>query len=131
MLAKAMRAVALENDATRLGHARVRADRRRRPPQTGFTFRLDRARVETPEQRRERVRDAVLLAGGNPADWPNAELARHHLPGRQPEPALTGRDRFGELDGYGARAARYRDELARGAWALRSSESLHLNEGAR
>ena len=77
------------------------------------------------------MRDAVLLAGGNPAAWPNAELARHHLPGRHPEPALTGRDRFDELDGYGARAARYRAELARGVWALPSSESLHLNEGAR
>jgi hypothetical protein len=52
------------------------------------------------------VCDAVLLAGGDPAAWPNAELARHHLPGWHAEPTLTGRDRFDELDGYGARAAR-------------------------
>jgi hypothetical protein len=130
-LAKAMRAIALENDASRLDHARVRADRRRRPATTGFAFRLQGARWETSEQRRQRVRDAVLLAGGNPAAWPNAELARRRLPRRHPEPALTGRDRLDELDGYGARAARYRAELARGVWDLTSSESTHLNEGAR
>ena len=130
-LAKAMRAVALEHDSARLARARVRADRRRCPPSTLFKFRLDRARLETPEQRRQRVRDAVLLAGGNPATWPNAELARGALPGRHREPELTDPDRFEELDGHGARAARYRADLARGVWDLASTDPTHLNEGAR
>src|SRR4051794_8920006 len=121
-LAKAMRAVALEHDPARLDRARMRADRRRLPPSTLFTFRLGRARLETPEQRRQRVRDAVLLGGGNPATWPNAELARGALPSRHPEPELTDPDRFEELDGHGARATRYRADLARGVWELASSD---------
>jgi hypothetical protein len=123
-LAKAMRAAAFETDAARLDRARARAADRERPAPT----RLAGARWETCEQRRRRVRDAVLLAGGNPAAWPNAELALGCLPG--PDVALVGRDLVDELDGYGARAARFRAELGRGLWDLPSSDSTDLNEGA-
>ena len=63
-----------------------------------------------------RVRDAVLLLDRDPAAWPNAELALAALPIAQL--ALLGRDRCEELDGIGARAARYRNELDRGRWRL-------------
>ena len=36
-----------------------------------------------------------------------------------------------ELDGYGARAARYRAELASGAWRLPSDSQTNPHEGAR
>ena len=58
----------------------------------------------------------------NPAAWPNAELAvRYHPAARSQEgiePELVDRDPCEELDGVGARARRYRDELARGRWRL-------------
>ena len=64
----------------------------------------------------------MLLAGGDPAAWPNAELALEHIPAlraaRASDPQLVDRDRYAELDGVGARAARYRTELARGDWQL-------------
>jgi hypothetical protein len=59
---------------------------------------------------------------------PNAELALGRISG--PDVRLVDRDRFEELDGYGARSARYRAELARGLWDLPSSDSTDLNEGA-
>jgi hypothetical protein len=130
-LAKAIRAIALERDPAHLHRARSRAERRRRPGTSLFAFRRATARWETSEQRRRRVRDAVLLAGANPAAWPNAELARQWLSGDHAEPALIERDRCDELDGRGARAARYRAELARDVWLLPPSESVHINEGAR
>ena len=68
------------------------------------------------------MRDAVLLAGGDPAAWPNAALALDHLPAlraaRVSGPQLIDRDSYAELDGVGARATRYRAELARGDWQL-------------
>jgi hypothetical protein len=73
------------------------------------------ARIETSEARRQRVRDAVL--GGDPASWPNAELALHHLP-ITPNADDVGEDRCEELDGIGARVTRYRRELERGLWRL-------------
>ena len=120
-LAKAMRAVALEHDRTRLARARARALARRAPPTSRLVFRLSVApRVETAEARRCRVRDAVLLGGRDPAAWPNAALALAHLaiaPAAD-EVRLLEPDRFEELDGIGARATRYRAELARGHWQL-------------
>lgn len=117
-LAKGMRAVALEHDHGRLARARIRAVARRRPTPSPFTFRLAAARVETAERRRQRIRDAVLLSGGDPAAWPNAALASRWLFRREPAPRLVDQDRLEELDGYGARAARYRAQLAGGAWRL-------------
>ena len=120
-LAKAMRAAALEHDPARLARARARAAARTAPLSARWAFwRLDRPRVESAEARRQRVRDAVLFAGRNPAAWPNAALALEHLP---IEPGadqvrLLDDDRCEELDGIGARATRYRAELARGRWQL-------------
>ncbi len=65
------------------------------------------------------MRDLVLLEGGDPAAWPNAALALAHLPALVAGSVrLLGPDRFEELDGVGARAARYRAELERGRWRL-------------
>jgi hypothetical protein len=122
MLAKAMRATALEHDADRLGRARSRAAKRQAPPEGRIVFRTSRPRLESAEQRRQRVRDAVLLAGGDPAAWPNADLALEHIPALRAAstsgPQLVDRDSYAELDGVGARVTRYRAELARGDWQL-------------
>jgi hypothetical protein len=78
-------------------------------------------RWETPEQRRQRVRDAVLAAAADPVAWPNAELARRWLTAPRrgaAEPQLVGRDTFAALDGIGARAKRYRAERDHGRWGL-------------
>jgi hypothetical protein len=121
-LARAMRATALEHDADRLAGARTRAMWRAAPREGRIAFRTLRPRLETAEQRRHRVRDAVLLAGGNPAAWPNAGLALDHIPtlraARPGNPQLVDRDSYAELDGFGARAARYRAELTCGHWRL-------------
>jgi hypothetical protein len=123
-LAKAMRAVALER---RLRRARARAVRRQAPTTVRLHFRLPAGRAETAEQRRRRARDAVLLSGDDPAAWPNAELAVRHLPALRVDgaPSLVGRDRVEELDGTGARATRYRAELARGLWRLANASRTH------
>jgi hypothetical protein len=116
MLAKGMRAVALSDDEARLRRARDRA-RARRAPRSGLQFRLAAPRYESSEGRRVRVRDTVLLAGADPASWPNAELALNHLPELAADGVrLLEPDRCEELDGVGARATRYRAELARGDW---------------
>ena len=84
-------------------------------------FRTGRPRWETAEQRRSRVRNELLLAGGDPAAWPNAALAATTLARQAPrgtEPELLGADPHAELDGIGARAARYRAEQRAGRWAL-------------
>ncbi|MDA0139453.1 hypothetical protein [Solirubrobacter deserti] len=117
VLAKGMRAAALIDDEARLDRARERA-RARRAPRPGLQFRLPAARFESSEGRRVRVRDQVLLAGGDPARWPNAELALQRLPGLGASPRLRESDRCEELDGVGARATRYRAELARGSWQV-------------
>jgi hypothetical protein len=121
-LARGMRAAALEHDPARLAHARARAATRDAPATGRFVFRVPRRapRIETAEGRRCRVRDAVLLMGGNPAVWPNAALALAHLPITPGADAvrLTEPDPCEELDGIGARAARYRAELTRGRWEL-------------
>ncbi len=122
ILARAVRAAALEHDADRLARTRTRAMRRAAPREGRIAFRTLRPRVETAGQRRHRVRDAVLLTGGNPAAWPNAELALDHIPAlraaRVSEPQLVDGDCYAELDGVGARGARYRAELTRGHWQL-------------
>jgi hypothetical protein len=121
-LGKGMRAAALLTDAGRVEGARSRAAARCTPSQGRIAFRITpRAlRIETAESRRRRVRDAVLLLGGDPAAWPNAELALAALPitPSDHEVELIGPDRCDELDGIGARATRYRDELDRGRWRL-------------
>lgn len=122
VLAKGMRAAALLDDQARLDRARDRAGARR-APRPGLQFRLPAPRCESAEGRRVRVRDQVLLAGGDPARWPNAELALKHLLGLGPSPRLMEPDRCDELDGVGARAARYRAELARGRW---QAPDLHV-----
>jgi hypothetical protein len=121
-LARGMRAAALEHDPARLQRARARAEARRAPATGRLAFRPSgRApRIETPEARRCRVRDAVLLLGHDPAAWPNAALALAHLPIAPGADAvgLTDPDPCQELDGIGARAVRYRAQLARGRWPL-------------
>jgi hypothetical protein len=120
VLAKGMRAAALLVDAKRLDRARARAAARHAPSAGRLVFRVVRRlpRIETAEARRRRVRDAVLLIGRDPAAWPNAELALETLP-IVPRSDLVGPDRCEELDGVGARAARYRNELEQGRWRLR------------
>ena len=99
------------------GHARRGIRRRRstsrarstpctRSPRalTGAARLSHRCAGRTTEARRQRVRDAVLLLGRDPAAWPNAELALAALPIAQL--ALLDHDRCEELDGIGARAAR-------------------------
>ena len=113
VLAKGMRAAAQLGDARRVQHARARALARRAPSPGPLAFRIA-ARVETAEARRRRVRDAVLLLDRDPAAWPNAELAIATLP--IADVRLLDRDPCEELDGIGARAARYRDELERNRW---------------
>ena len=64
----------------------------------------------------------MLLAGGDPGGVAERRArARATLPAlrdRAAAPQLVGRDRCEELDGIGARADRYRAELARGRWQL-------------
>jgi hypothetical protein len=120
-LAKGMRASALACDPERVEHAAARARRRTHAADGGIAFRTGRPRWESAEQRRVRVRDELLLAGANPAEWPNASLATQALGrvGRHTiAPALIGPDPHAGLDGVGARAERYRAELANGRWAL-------------
>jgi hypothetical protein len=54
-------------------------------------------------------------------------LAIDHAPelAGTPQPRLLEPDRFAELDGLGARAARYRDELRRGRWELPETFAIH------
>lgn len=119
-LAKGMQAAALERGPDRLTRARNRACRRRHPSPGPLTIDFRRPpRAESAEGRRTRVRDAVLLAGADPASWPNAELALRHAQGiDRPPIRLLEPDRFEELDGTGARAARYRDQLNQDVWRL-------------
>src|SRR4051812_46430318 len=118
-LAEGMAAAALADDPERVQRSRARAQARCAPGPSRLAFRLS-PRAETAEGRRRRVRDALLMAGRNPAAWPNASLAIEHAPelAGRPQPRLLEPDRFAELDGLGARAARYRDELKRGHWQL-------------
>ncbi len=105
----------------RLERARARAEARTAPPAGRYVFDFRVApRVETAERRRCRVRDAVLLIGRDPAAWPNAALALAHLPitPGADRVRLVDEDPCEELDGTGARAARYRAELDRGRWRL-------------
>jgi len=92
-----------------------------------MVFRAGAPRWESAEQRRVRVRDELLLARADPAAWPNAAFAKQALRrgGRQTiEPELIGPDSHAELDGVGARAERYRAELANGRWALSAGPDL-------
>jgi len=135
VLAKGMRAAALMDDRQRLASGAARASRRQLAPDGRLLFRTGAPRWESAEQRRMRVRDELLLAGADPAVWPNASLATQALrPGRRctAEPVLIGPDPLAELDGVGARAMRYRAELAAGRWALpaRPESSTHPQEDA-
>lgn len=118
-LAKNMRAAALEDDPVRLERMIRRAQRRRTPVPTGFAFRTAtwrKPRLETPESRRHRVRDELLLAGEDPGLWPNAELAIDWRGLARGE--LRGPTTSDALDGLRARADRYHDQLANGYWRL-------------
>jgi hypothetical protein len=128
-LAKGMRAAALANDPARLNRCRVRAAWRAQPPRGRFVFRTSAPRIETAEGRRRRVRDALLVAGANPGDWPNAELAiAHHAASRDTaQPRLLEPERCEELDGLAARAIRYRAELAAGRWQISPDEPQTSN----
>jgi hypothetical protein len=120
-LAKGMRAGALLGDARRRVRAAGRARRRQRAWDGRLLFRTGASRWESGEQRRTRVRDELLLAGADPAAWPNAALATQALElgtRRTAAPELIGPDTHPELDGVGARAQRYRAELTAGRWAL-------------
>ena len=120
LLARGMRAVAQLDDRRRLVRARARAAARARRWQGApFTFRaVTRSwRFESSEARRQRVRDEVLLLDQDPASWPNAELALQHLSIAK-DLELLDSDRCEELDGVGARATRYRDQIKRGCWRL-------------
>jgi len=120
LLAKGMRAVTLAGDLRRVERARARAVARHAPPRGRLTFRttVRPPRIESAQARRLRVRDAVLLLDRDPAAWPNAALALEHLPisPGAAEVTLLDTDSYEELDGIGARAARYRNELERGRW---------------
>ena len=120
LLAKGMRAVALAGDPRRVEPPRARAVARHAPARGRLTFRIParRPQIESAEARRLRVRDAVLLLDRDPAAWPNALLALKHLPisPGADEVRLLDADPYEELDGIGARAARYRNELERGRW---------------
>jgi hypothetical protein len=113
ILARQMRAVALERDPSRRDRQAARARRRAAPWPAGIAFRAPAQRWETSEQRRRRIRDLVLLAGDDPAQWPNAELARKRY--SPDSPALIEPDRCDALDGVGARAATYRTTHEGGA----------------
>jgi len=121
LLAKGMRALALLDDRRRIERAHSRAAARQAPPTGRYVLRFRLTpRIETAECRRQRVRDAVLLLGRDPAAWPNAALALKHLPiaPGADEIRLVDADPCEELDGTGARAARYRAELDQGRWLL-------------
>lgn len=115
IVAKQMRAAALERDEQRLRRQARRALRRSATPPAPIEFRTAATRWESPEQRRQRARDLVLLRGDDPARWPNASFA---LDRHATSPALTAPDPHEELDGVGARAARYRNALRRGIHRL-------------
>jgi hypothetical protein len=120
ILAKQMRAAAREQNEHRRRRQAARAERRAAPAPGRFAFRASIApRWESPEQRRQRVRDRVLMAGEDPARWPNAALVPEWRGGRvDGGPALTGPDPCDALDGIGARAACYREALAAGRYRL-------------
>ena len=119
ILAKQMRAARGESDPERVRRAQAAAERRAIESCGPLLYRrAGGPRLVSPEHRRQQVRDRVLLGGGDPASWPNASLAAEHL--GIPSPPLTVPDPFDELDGRGARAQRYRAELAAGRFALRS-----------
>ena len=130
LLAKAMRAAALERDAG-AARAAARAPTARQQPAAAARFVF---RTRSPRARDRRAA---------PPARPRRRPARRRQPGglaeRRARPAPTSRaassprsrliepDRFEELDGIGARATRYRAELARGRWQLPHSSSTHPN----
>jgi hypothetical protein len=131
LLAKDMRAAALHADPDRVERARRRAERRADASASGgsqgalrFVFRQargsGRARFETPELRRLRVRDELLRDGDHPGLSPNVfragwEAAKRRQAGADPwgDPVL-----YRLPDGLTERAQRYQRELADGRWAL-------------
>jgi hypothetical protein len=117
ILAKQMRAIAEAGDKAWLRRAQVQAERRSVRSASPLPFRRAAGpRLVAPEHRRQAVRDRVLLSGGDPSAWPNAALAAAAV--GLPTPSLTGPDPFDELDGRGARAARYRADLPAGRLEL-------------
>jgi hypothetical protein len=96
ILAKQMRAIAAEGDAERVSRSRTRAARRAAVSRGPLRFRrAEPPRWAAPEHVRQAVRDRVLLAGGDPAHWPNASLAAQSLGLTAPQ--LTAPDPFDEL----------------------------------
>jgi hypothetical protein len=91
ILGKAMRAAARLEDRERTARAARRAQARGAVGDQRFSYRRSAAAQETAEQRRRRVRDALLLSGGDPAAWPNADLALDHLPQLSGMPAANRR----------------------------------------
>lgn len=120
-LARDMHATARHRDPDRPERQRRRARRRAtalRQARLPFRFRRpEGAGVETAQQRRERVRDQLLLAGQNPGAWPNAAIAIDSIYSPATTgPTLVGPDPHAELDGAAARARRYANEQQRGLW---------------
>jgi hypothetical protein len=121
-----MRAAALHADGERVEHARRRAERRAdasAPEAPGFAFRQTRpgarARFETPELRRLRVRDELLRDGHHPGLSPDVfragwEAAKRHEASADAwgDPVL-----YRLPDGMTERAQRYQREIAQGRWA--------------
>jgi hypothetical protein len=121
-LARAMHATARDRDSGRLERLRRRAQRRMavvRQARLPFSYlRPEGPRVETAEQRRQRVRDELLLAAHDPGSWPNSALAIASIYSPATAgPDLVGWDGHAELDGAAARARRYALEQQRGHWS--------------
>ena len=125
-LAKDMRALGQHADAERVARARRRAERRWQPPTGPFVFRTqrspaDRPRFETPELRRQRIRDLLLMLNEHPGLSANVFLASWQAHKRREAAgcAHPGDPTEYELpDGMTARAQRYEREIAAGRWQL-------------
>jgi hypothetical protein len=78
ILAKDMRAAALERGSERLAAMRRRAERRNAPSPPGrFEFRTGGApRYESEAQLRDRLRDDLLLVGEHPGRYPDLAIAQ-------------------------------------------------------
>jgi hypothetical protein len=135
-LARDMRATARHRDPARLERLRRRALRRvaaLRQALLPFGFRRPGGPgVETAEQRRDRVRDQLLLAGHDPGAWPNAAIAIGSIYSPATTgPTLVGPDPHAELDGTAARARRYANEKQRGLWNIPITACADLRHGVR
>ena len=118
VLAKDMRACIILSDAERRARMARRALARARPMPSPLSFRSSRrARWETIEQRRCRLRDELLLTGDDPSTWTIAAAIEHRI-GPNPPAELVDDVDDQELDGARSRQLRYADELRFGRWDL-------------